>query len=92
MSVTNLCDFKHNIAVFGGGVYTDNSTFQFNDSSTFRGNKANYTGGGIYAARSALNFFETSFITANHAARDGGGIYTRDDSAINVHGLNIYNE
>ena len=30
--VTNCSDFRHKTAVFGGGIYTDNSTFEFNDS------------------------------------------------------------
>ena len=38
---TSKLNFEKNIAVFGGEIYTDNSTFEFNGSSTFRGNKAN---------------------------------------------------
>ena len=90
MSVTQRSKFEKNNAVFGSGIYTDNSTFKFSHSSTFSGNKANHTGGGIYAARSVLNFFGTSSIIANHAARDGGGIYTRDGSVVNVLGLSNY--
>ena len=61
--------FEKNIAVFGGGIYTDNSTFIFNDSSTFSGNKADYTGGGIYAARSVLNFVGTSSMIENSCSK-----------------------
>ena len=88
--VTNSCNLKQNIAVFGGGIYTDNSTFEFNGSSTFSSNHANHTGGGIYAARSVLNFNGTSSITANYAARDGGGIYTRDECVVNLIGYGNY--
>ena len=90
VSVTERSKFKKNIAVFGGGIYTDNSTFKFNGSSIFRDNKANYTGGGIYAARSVLNFLGSSTIMANHGARDGGGIYTRDGSIVNLLGWSNY--
>ena len=90
VTVTEKSKFKENIAVFCGGIYTDNSTVEFNGSSTFRGNKANYTGGGIYAARSVLNFLGTSSMTENYAARDGGGIYTRDGSVVNLLGLSSY--
>ena len=90
VSVTNSCNFKRNIAVFGGGVFTDNSTFEFNDLNTLQGNQANHTGGGIYAAKSVLNFLGTSTITANRATRDGGGIYTRDDCVVNLLGLSHY--
>ena len=76
MSVTNGSKFKYNIAVFGGGIYTDNSTFNFNHFSTFFSNQAKHTGGGIYAARSVVSFLGTSCITANRTERDGGGIYT----------------
>ena len=88
--VTERSKFKKNIAVFGGGIYTDNSIFKFNGSSIFRDNKANYTGGGIYAARSVLNFLGSSTISKNYAARDGGGIYTRDGSAVNLYGWSNY--
>ena len=91
MRVTNSCSFKHNIAMFGGGIFTNNSTFTFADLNTFEGNQANYTGGGVYAARSILNFPGTSFILANRAARDGGGMYVRDDSVVNLELSNYQN-
>ena len=56
--ITDRSKFETNIAVFGGGNYTDNSTFKFNGSSIFGGNKVNYTCGGIYAARSVLTFLD----------------------------------
>ena len=86
------CDFKYNIAVFGGGIFTDNSTFELSGSSTFTGNQANYTGGAVYAARSILNFLGTSSMIAkfNHAARDGGGMYTRDNCVVNLLGYSNY--
>ena len=90
VSVTERSKFEKNIAVFGGGIHTDNSTFIFNGSSTFRGNKANYTGGGIYAARSVLNFLGTNYMTENYAARAGGGIYTSDGCAVNLLGWSNY--
>ena len=90
VSVKHSSNFGHNIAVFGGGIFIDNSTLTFNGFITFRGNKANYTGGGIHAARSVLNFFGTSSIIANYAARDGGGLYTRDGCNINLLGLSSY--
>ena len=67
--------------MFGGAIYTNNSTFEFNNFST---------GGGIYAARSVLNFLGGSSVTANRAARDGGGMYTRDDRVVNLLGLSLY--
>ena len=88
--ITNISHFEHNAAVFGGMIFTDNSTFEFNGSSTFRDNQANHTGGGIYAARSVFNFAGRSSITANHAARDGGGIYARDGCVVNLLGVNNY--
>ena len=90
--ITSSSNITNNVAVFGGGIFTDNSTFEFNGSSTFSSNQANYTGGGIYAARSVLNFLGISSITANRAARDGGGIYTRDDCVVNLLGLSTYQD
>ena len=90
MSLANSTNFKDNIAVFGGGIFTDNSTFEFNDMNTFRGNQAKHTGGAIYGARSVLKFLGICSITANHATRDGGGIYIRDGSAVNPLGLSYY--
>ena len=92
-SYTNIADniiLWHNVAVFGGGIFADNSTFDFNGSSSFRGNHASHTGGGMHAARSFLNFGGTSFVTYNHADRDGGGLYTRDGCTVNLHGSNMY--
>ena len=90
MSFINSCNSKHNIAVFGGGIYTDSSDFKFNGFITFRANEANYSGGSIYAARSVLKFLGSCSMTANHAAKDGGGIYTRDGSVISLHGVSNY--
>ena len=88
--VTNQCNFKHNNAVFGGGLFTDSSTFQFNGSSIIYGNQAHHTGGGVYASKSILNFLGNSSTTANHAAIDGGGIYTRDGCKMYLHGFSTY--
>ena len=90
VTVEDSSNFVHNIALFGGGSFIDNSTLTFDGFITFRGNKANYTGGGIHAARSVLNFLGTSSIIANYAARDGGGLYTRDGCNINLLGLSNY--
>ena len=89
MRVTNRSNFNHNIAVFGGGVFMDNSTFEFNGFSNFHGNQVSYAGGGIYAARSVLKF-DISSIIANYAARDGGGLYTRDGSEVSLVESNTY--
>ena len=56
--------------MFGGGIFTDNSTIEFDYMSTFQGNQANHTGGSIYAAKSVLKFLEVSSMAANRAARD----------------------
>ena len=90
VSLTNRSNFKHNIAVFGGGLFTDNSTVKFSGSCSIHGNQANHTGAGIYAARSILNLLGNTSIMTNHAARDGGGIYTRDGCEIIVLGLSTY--
>ena len=90
VSVTQRSKFEKSIAVFGGGIFTEDSIFKFSGSNIFRGNKANYTGGSIYAARSVLNFYGSSTIMANQAARDGGGIYVRDGSVVNVLGWSNY--
>jgi len=84
--------FKLNTAVFGAGIFTDNSTFEFSGTSTFTSNHATYTGGGMYAARSSLTFLATSsnMIIANVAARAGGGMYTRDGCVVNLLGFNSY--
>ena len=73
--------------MFGGAIFTDNITFELNDMSTFRGNKANHTGGSIYAARSVLNFLGVSSIAANRTARNGGRTYTKDECIVNLFGL-----
>ena len=90
INTADSTSLKYNVAVFGGGIFTDNSTFVSNGSSSFRSNQANYTGGGIYAARSYLTFFGRTSVTSNHADRDGGGLYTRDGCIVNLHGLNRY--
>ena len=90
VSLTKRCNFKHNNAVFGGGLFTDSSTFQFNGSSSIYGNQAHHTGGGVYASKSILNFLGNSSTTTNHAAIDGGGIYTRDGCKMYLHGFSTY--
>ena len=37
LSVTNNSNFWYNTAVFGGGIFIDNSNLMFNGSCTFRG-------------------------------------------------------
>ena len=94
VTVTNRSssNFKHNIALFGGGVFTDSSTFKINGSIVFRGNQANHTGGGIHATRSVLNFLGTSSIIANTADRDGGGIHITNDCIVRLLGFSNYQE
>ena len=84
--------FRFNTAVFGAGIFTDNSTFEFSGVSNITNNHAGHTGGGMYAARSILNFLATSSVTiiANDAVRDGGGMYTRDGCVVKLHGFNSY--
>ena len=94
MGITSISNtaFRFNIAVFGAGIFTDNSTFEFSGASNITNNHACHTGGGMYAARSNLNFFATSSVTmiANNAVRDGGGMYTRDGCVVKLHGFNSY--
>ena len=90
-SISNTA-FRFNTAVFGAGIFTDNSTFEFSGVSNITNNHASHTGGGMYAARSILNFLATSSVTiiANDAVRDGGGMYTRDGCVVKLHGFNSY--
>ena len=90
-SISNTA-FRFNTAVFGAGIFTDNSTFEFSGASNITNNHASHTGGGMYAARSILNFLATSSVTiiANDAVRDGGGMYTRDGCVVKLHGFNSY--
>ena len=90
-SISNTA-FRFNTAVFGAGIFTDNSTFEFSGVSNITNNHASHTGGGMYAARSILNFLATSSVTmiANNAVRDGGGMYTRDGCVVKLHGFNSY--
>ena len=91
VSISNTA-FRFNTAVFGAGIFTDNSTFEFSGASNITNNHAGHTGGGMYAARSILNFLATSSVTiiANDAVRDGGGMYTRDGCVVKLHGFNSY--
>ena len=63
---------------------------EFNGSSRFQGNQANYTGGGIYASKSGLIFIGTLSIVTIHAVRDGGRVYARDGCVIHLLGLSNY--
>ena len=62
--------------MFGGGIFTDNSTFELSGFSNFHGNQASCAGGGICTAGRVLKF-DTSSVTAN---------YTRDGSVVSLVG------
>ena len=79
-----------NSAVTGGGIFSDNSTLEFNENCTFMANLADYSGAGMYAARSKVRFFGTSYFQANQATENGGGIYATENSQVILCGVNNF--
>ena len=73
-SFTNSANItiSSNTAQLGGGVYSDNNTFNIDGPSVFERNVATYYGGGIYTRRTPLILTGNNMFNANSAWKEGG--------------------
>ena len=72
--------FANNRAIYGGGLYADNT--ECNGNSLFTKNLAFEGGGGIYALRSIFFWTKDTTIIENNSAIDGGGLLLLDGSKL----------
>ena len=73
VTVGGTSQLSANSADFGGGVYTELSTFTLDTDASIHGNMAHRDGGGIQAVDGITTLIGT--ITNNTASVDGGGVY-----------------
>ncbi|MCR5260787.1 MAG: hypothetical protein K6C94_03005 [Candidatus Gastranaerophilales bacterium] len=69
-----------NIALRGGGIYNDNGTLTFGDSTYFIGNESNLSGGGLHykgadLATDGTVFYQNKAIGLDEEKGYGGGLY-----------------
>ena len=87
---SSISSFRHNWALTGRGIFTENSTLDVAGNNSFFNNSASYSGGGMYAVRTSLNLQGNNYLESNCATRDGGGIYIREISTINLSGTTSF--
>ena len=78
--------------IYWGAIFTYNKTIiDFNGTSNFINNSADYDGGAIFTyGNTIINFNGTSNFINNSANYDGGAIFTYDNTIINFNGTSNF--
>ena len=80
--------FVSNLALHGGGVFSQWSSLSFYGYTTFVGNYAESHGGGLAIKGSTTNFEGTN-VFADNSAMYGGGVHAESSSGLTVKGTTI---